>query len=190
VALVGAGTWPYISRLSPIYGPHFRNQNAKLAHFNGLVLAHCMGLHFSVMLAFNFTHCKNVLCLGQTLGSRKKKRVLCAARQFSSCCCYCCFAFRFSSSCSCVHLPLFLFFSLFFFWFFFGRVKVKNGNKYTKRKMQQYRCKFYMHTSHLCRECVEICYFKCWRPKGARLDGFCGGILGDHGVLGAAWVTG
>jgi len=86
--------------------------------------------------------------------------------------------------------PFFFSFLFSFFFDFFGRVKVKNGNKYTKRKMQQYRCKFYMHTSHLCRECVEICYFKCWRPKGARLDGFCGGILGDRGMLGGPWVTG
>lgn len=76
------------------------SQNATLAHFNGFCLAwqaacqpaHLPGsgrglvelwhvvhdalgglLHFSVMPAFNFTHCENVLCLGQTLASPRSR---------------------------------------------------------------------------------------------------------------------
>lgn len=86
-------------------------------------------------------------------------------------------------------VTLFFFrFSLFLlFWLPAGKVKVNNDDKHTKKAADGW--KFYMHTSHLaplyvrlcvasvcrsvCRsvECVEIRYFKCWRPKGARMDG-------------------
>lgn len=133
--------------------------------------------------------------LAKHLGPKEKERVLCASRQFSSCCC---FAFRFSSSCSCVHFPLFFLCSspLFFFFYFLGEWKWKTAtNICTKRKMLlAYRCKFYMHTLHLCRECVEICYFKCWRPKGCTpgwiLLAGSGGAKGSSVARWEVWQSG
>lgn len=84
----------------------------------------------------------------------------------------------------------------FFFFVFLGEWKWKTAtNICTKRKMLlAYRCKFYMHTLHLCRECVEICYFKCWRPKGCTpgwiLLAGSGGAKGSSVARWEVWQSG